>query len=245
MSRFKKISFSLYGSLLFYFPTYFIIFIIVGARLDTLKNQAIMLTYVFFLFIFLGVILLIPTYLFFDLPFRKDFKSIKKVAKIHIKLDIPDNKKSIKLSNQTILFYKEFCDFRALSVHKITTLDTQFCRELIKDTKERTYNIFSRSRDFRYSDNIWQSNVNVFYCLGDDMKIDDVEKIAINFISDKSYWKNNLCCFYSPKDEILLIKEFSNNLKFGNDYSFLGYRRCIKFFCKIFGVSYKELTKYL
>lgn len=244
MSRLSKITFLMNIQILYLFVIYFPTIIFVGARVGFIKNTwAAIIVFLYFAFIF-GLLSSIPVEFFSERALRK-YRNSGEAAVIPIELNASNNFKKLIINDFSTFYYKKITTINSISVHKISTFNYHYCKELLGNFYDKIIFFFPslRRRYSRHRFSRWFTNINIFLYYG-DAPINDLEKLVKNFNKDANYSEFYMVCAYSAKQNLLVIKKFSLNNKH-YDFALYGYRRCVKALCKFYGLKFKELAKFL
>lgn len=244
MSRLSKITFLMNIQILYFFVIYIPILIFVGARVSFIKNTwAAIIVFLYFAIIF-GLSSSIPIEFFSERILRR-YRNSGETAVIPIELTASNNFKKIKINDFSTFYYKKIMTINSISVHKISTFNYNYCKELLGNFYDKIVFFFPSLRH-RYSRHRFSrrfTNINIFLYYG-DASINDLEKLVKSFNKDVNYFEYYMVCVYSAKQNLLVIKKFSLNDKY-YDFALYGYRRCVKALCKFYGIKFKELLKFL
>ena len=244
MSRLSKITFLMNIQILYFFAIYIPILIFVGARVSFIKNTwAAIIVFLYFAIIF-GLSSSIPIEFFSERILRR-YRNSGETSVIPIELTASNNFKKIKINDFSTFYYKKIMTINSISVHKISTFNYHYCKELLENFYDKIVFFFPSLRH-RYSRHRFSrrfTNINIFLYYG-DASINNLEKLVKSFNKDVNYFEYYMVCVYSAKQNLLVIKKFSLNDKY-YDFALYGYRRCVKALCKFYGIKFKELLKFL
>lgn len=244
MSRLSKITFLINIQFSYFFVIYMPFVVFVGARASSIKNnwaEIIIFLYSAFIFAFLSYV---PIHFLFERPLRR-YRYSGETAVIPIELTASNNFKKLIISNFSTFYYKKNMTINSISVHKISTFNYHYCKELLVNFYDKIVCFFPslRRRYNRHRFSRRFTNINIFLYYG-DASINELEKLVKNFNKDANYFEFYMVCAYSAKQNLLVIKKFSLNDK-NFDIAIYGYRRCVKALCKLYGLKFKELAKFL
>ena len=176
MSRLSKITFLMNIQILYLFVIYFPTIIFVGARVGFIKNTwAAIIVFLYFAFIF-GLLSSIPVEFFSERALRK-YRNSGEAAVIPIELNASNNFKKLIINDFSTFYYKKITTINSISVHKISTFNYHYCKELLGNFYDKIIFFFPslRRRYSRHRFSRWFTNINIFLYYG-DAPINDLEK---------------------------------------------------------------------